>query len=683
MLNAKIDELFDIYNTKRGNIKAFVTKHYNMIDNISNEQTIYEVLMDPIEMDEEVINYKRFKELFKTGKLSQTEFDNITNYVWSTNNTRFLFHTLFVDPYKFVYEGNKRMIRYDKATKIANNFPERITASKESMETAWIYDQILFNSNASFYVTFSELNRLYKNKFKTNVQTDMLNDICVTKRFNNITYYTLTRLNDIEKNICEDLSDLYGYREDFCEDAISNFLNSDTTVPLNTEQQECIRNMVKHKINLITGYPGVGKSTIIESYCRFVIEQNRSSQIYVLAPTGMAVKNVHDKLKKYGNNVSTSTIHKFVYSHTNQEKTINKASKTPLQKRKKNHDPQPPTLIVDESSMINIFMFKEVIKIANEMNANLILIGDINQLPPIGIGEPFKYLIHSELFQTTNLTQIFRQNESQLKDIIKKIIEDPDDIKVEKFDNKSLFFEEITTFNVPVLKNIIKKYALTKNVDEKHNETCKFISPGNNKVAGVTNINKFLQKIYIDPTEKKYENYGEEVIISQFKKTPYEKTKIYKIGDLLVLTKNLPTKNVKKTPKYVNGDYAHLLEVSKPTGDNNRKITVQYISYDEYEEYDEDEFFELFELGYCTTVHKLQGSQFDDIVIIMNNEDWFQWSHNNAINLLYTAVSRAKRRCIFIGEKEFLYKALNTKSKLNEVMLQSLTEELLNVFEVE
>jgi exodeoxyribonuclease V alpha subunit len=142
-----------------------------------------------------------------------------------------------------------------------------------------------------------------------------------------------------------------------------------------------------------------------------------------------------------------------------------------------------------------------------------------------------------------------------------------------------------------------------------------------------------------------------------------------------VLTKNLP-----KT-EYVNGDYAHLLEVSKRGG--KRTISVQYISYGGYEIYDEDVFFELFDLGYCTTVHKLQGSQFDDIVIIMNNEDLFQWSNNNAINLLYTAVSRAKKRCIFIGEKEVLYKALNTKSKLNEVMLQSLTEELLNVFEVE
>ena len=73
--------------------------------------------------------------------------------------------------------------------------------------------------------------------------------------------------------------------------------------------------------------------------------------------------------------------------------------------------------------------------------------------------------------------------------------------------------------------------------------------------------------------------------------------------------------------------------------------------------------YDDYELGYCCTVHKTQGSQYDTIVIVMNTEHQFQWGLDNGVNLLYTAISRAKNKCIIIGDKKMFYRALLSGKK--------------------
>tara|TARA_Y100000389_G_scaffold57173_1_gene53171 strand:- start:413 stop:2419 length:2007 start_codon:yes stop_codon:yes gene_type:complete len=650
--------------------KASKTKLQNYFRNnlCSNRCNTLRLLIDE---DNKIINRDKFKELIKKGKLTKTNLQNICNYMFNTHNSDVLLHNILKNPYYFVYISTKPLINYQKANHISQCYD--IESSENERDKAWIHDYITSNNkNNSFYVSESVVYNDYYKYFHKNIDVNVLEQLCVKRNFDGEEYYTSEKFDKIESFIANTVNNKNCICDYDCNN-VSTYIQQyeeDFNISFNPEQKKCIRYMIKYNIFLIHGYPGVGKSTIVDVYCKYKLDNLISNgKIYIVAPTGMAVKNIQKKINSCSNRIEFSTIHKLIHNNRNMQYDEDDENENEI---------NIETLIVDESSMIDTLLMYDIMKLVDEYDCNIIFLGDYNQLPPIGMGEPFKYFLNCESLPKVHLNVIKRQDESKLKDTIKLIIEDPFDIDITNFDDNSydnsLSFidtnavntknmcyintDEDNTkksfqYNNEFIKNIIKKYDLNE-------YNSKFISPCNAYEAGVQNINIILQGIY----NSIFENNGKVSATI----TRDGKEKLYKEGDLILLTKNISNSN------YVNGDFFKLTNIENLENNEYKKYNMIRFNDENKESrtVDVDEMFDIHTLGYACTIHKVQGSQFEKIVLLMDKKHMFQWSNNNAIKLLYTAISRAQKRCIIIGDSKMFYKALIQDKDDNKTLLTNI-----------
>ena len=703
----------------------------------------YEGYEEGILEDIRLITENVFVDLFLKGTLTKCDVEKIVHYVFQTKQTSMLLHRLLYDPFMMVYVSETVLIRYKRAFNIVNYY--NITPEYDSQLMAWTFDYILkCSKNSSFYISENELKQAHKKEFdKTPLQINILADFCIKKIFYGEEYYTLNKLFNIEKNIVSRLIES-NYKSEGSKYENSEYVNNIIEIyeeknkkTLNKVQKDVIHRFCTYNINIVSGFPGTGKSMIVDVYCKYIekVKQNEMKElkekhgeyetetekrdkykIFVIAPTGMAVKNIREKIdEEYRENITICTIHKLIYKYYGDYKKEivykedNKKNEFTnygdyKEENRESELTNIHTLIMDESSMVDLLLFDEIMKIVEQFDCKLIMLGDKNQLPPIGVGEPFKYMINSKKFIVTDLKKIMRQDKSILLDTIKNIITNPEKVKnCEKgFTDESLKYENLSNeeFSEEVLSKIIEKYKLDEN-------NSKFISPSNNSKVGVTNMNDYLQLIYekkrkvktdeiiqnrIDKGEY-YDGMREDYEMKEIKIMKYKKTKVFKYGDLLLLTMNKSHKIIDENGKkflksYVNGDYAIIkswsikeIDFKKEDEKENieekkfeKKYVIKYNGEDvgmnddltlknnEYE-IGEDELYDQHQLGYCTTVHKLQGSQYENIVIILDKEDKYQWSNDSSLSLFYTAISRAKNRCILVGDIKMMNTALQKRDK--------------------
>jgi len=619
MLLADIDILFNDYYQFIDKLYRYVAYH---MTNFNDKPHIIHSIIN----EKNRITYQVFKELITKAKLSKTNIKNICNYIYKTQNTKMLLRNITKDPYYFVYTPTNPLINFKKAEFIETLF--NCDYESKSKDKAWIYDYILRNNeNKSFYVTKHTIFKDYHEYFNKNINVNVLDKLCVKQVFDNDDYYTAKRFYNIEKFIAGTINSI-NFNNDKYEWEITDTLickyEYDHNITLNTEQRDCVHNMLQHNLCLVSGYPGVGKTTIVDVYCHCILNISKPHRICIVAPTGMAVKNIQSKISNY---CTFCTIHKLIH---NFDYETNLFEDMPIR-----------TLIVDETSMVDSLMMYNLLKIINSSTCNVIFLGDTNQLPPIGIGEPFKYFILSNAITHITLSIIKRQENCQLKDVIKTIIEKPFSVRIDNFDNKSLFFIETKSFNYNFFDNFIKEHNL-----DIYNT--KFISPCHGHDSGVKNLNLVLKSIY-NP------KFVDDKIFTSITRNRYSKD--FMVDDLLLLTKNLPNNN------YVNGDFFTLTNIDRLKNNEYTRYSLKRFNDADASTniVSADDMFDMYELGYVCTIHKVQGSQYDNVVIIMDDKHRFQWSKDDAINLLYTAISRAKQRCFIVGDKKQFYNALRSK----------------------
>lgn len=397
---------------------------------------------------------------------------------------------------------------------------------------------------------------------------------------------------------------------------------------LNNEQINAVHIALKYNFAVITGPPGTGKTDISEIIHDYLYEVNEDVPT-ILAPTGIALKNIRDRIykgKEYRGEQSkkASTCHNLRFN-----------KKLGLEGR--------PNVIIDEVSMINLPDFRLLLDfLKNKNNEKLIIMGDINQLQSIGHGDILKKIIQFNDTIVARLTKIVRQKDNKLKECIQKInpslLEKPESdtiIKIDKDpDRESLYIKNIDNYlssgeiNKDKISKLINKYNLTP-------DNTKFLSAQKEGIFGTKKLNTILQPIF-NPNgqsifDSKFENNGSI-------KCPFHK---YKQGDLIIRTKNDYSI---KDKIYANGDLA----VIESYNENINKITIKYnCDIDDDNEISLDTFMDDFDLAYCTTIHKAQGSQYDNVLIFIP-DDHSLWRKSGAKNLLYTAMSRAKKRCFII-----------------------------------
>ncbi|GAB6096764.1 ATP-dependent RecD-like DNA helicase [Desulfatiferula olefinivorans] len=396
------------------------------------------------------------------------------------------------------------------------------------------------------------------------------------------------------------------------EEAVIEAVLRKLAIKLSDEQLETLQDILSHRVSVITGGPGTGKTTLIRSVA--AIARLLGKKILLAAPTGRAARRLAEVTGE-----EAATIHKMLDYNIGTGR-FDKNRYEPL---------DVDVLIVDEASMIDIVLMSHLVS-AVPFRASLILVGDIFQLPSVGPGTVLADLIESRRFRTFELTRIFRQAEES--PIIRNahLVRQgkPPEISVEP-DSGALseFYFIETAEPLTVMERIVDLCA--RRIPEKYRldpfADIQVLTPMHKGEVGTLSLNSALQQA-LNPDGPSIDGPG-----TRFRK-----------GDKVMHLKNNYEKEV------ANGDIGIVGTLDKTA----RSLTVTYFGREVA--YSFDELHEL-TLAYAVTVHKSQGSEYPAVVVPIT----FQHRPLLQRNLLYTAMTRGRNLVILIGTRRALTLALS------------------------
>lgn len=383
-------------------------------------------------------------------------------------------------------------------------------------------------------------------------------------------------------------------------------------VTLSREQIEAITSAASSPISIITGGPGAGKTTMV----RGLVEALKANgkKIKLCAPTGRAAKRIAETpgLSSF----RPSTIHMFL-------------------RRQERKQEEFDYMIVDESSMIDIELMLELLAAIPD-GANIIFIGDADQLPPVGPGQPFKDLIEAEKFPIARLTGNFRQDTfSETVKAARSIIEGKSPKRNDEFLESDFVF-----FDVPQAQQAEKILQLY--FDSVPNKLgveavdIQILSPQRPGHVGMNKLNRLIQ----DQTTK-----SSKPVLT--KKSGNEDVQIF-LGDKVIYRKNNYQLGV------MNGDIGRVLRLS------GKELIVEFEGEAGAKEIalEGKDKFEM-DLAYATTIHSSQGSEYPGVIVPVTSAHHYMLSRN----LLYTAITRGKRQVCLVGEWDAFEKAISMFAK--------------------
>lgn len=395
-------------------------------------------------------------------------------------------------------------------------------------------------------------------------------------------------------------------------------------------QQRAVKEAVKNGVMILTGGPGTGKTTTINTMIQYFEEERM--EIMLAAPTGRAAKRMTEATGH-----EARTIHRMLEVSGNPENTIGNSGFG----RNEENPLEADVVIIDEMSMVDITLMNALLK-AIVPGTRLILVGDGNQLPSVGAGDVLNDMISSQCFATVLLNKIFRQaKESDIVVNAHKIHNGEPIV----FDNKSRDFfllkrQDANTIISVMLTLIQKKlpnYVGATSYD------IQVLTPMRKGLLGVERLNQILQQ-YLNPEGKKKaeKEYGE---------------RIFREGDKVMQTKNNYQLEWEITTKYgmtidrgmgvFNGDMGIIKNI------NHYTETIE-IEYDEGKKVEYPfQLLEELELAYAITIHKSQGSEYPAVVIPLLQGPR-QLYHRN---LIYTAVTRA-RQCVTVVGSDTVFQEM-------------------------
>lgn len=388
------------------------------------------------------------------------------------------------------------------------------------------------------------------------------------------------------------------------------------------EQEIAIKEAFNNMLLVITGGPGTGKTTIIKAICNILNEHNLKFNL--AAPTGRAAKRMQESTE----NVAF-TIHRL----------IGIKPESPIPEFNEENTLDCDYVIVDEASMIDIKLMDKLLKALSSKTA-LILVGDHNQLPSVGAGNVLKDILDTDI-KSVKLKKIFRQaKESNIVVNAHKINDGLYPILNQK--NKDFFFINSNSKNfqndlLDLVKNRLPNYYKLDPIND-----IQILAPSKKSLWGIVNINDLCQKeLNKNPNLIKINN------------------RIFKLGDKVMQVRNnyeLESLNPDDFDDGVyNGDIGRIIDIDK----NMESLKVEF--YDgNIVSYKKEDVKDL-DLSYAITIHKSQGSEFDCVLIPMMPASFMLLNRN----LLYTAITRAKKLVILLGEKKILKQMVrnNNESK--------------------
>lgn len=393
-----------------------------------------------------------------------------------------------------------------------------------------------------------------------------------------------------------------------------NLYEEMNNIKMHESQKDAVKLAVNSGVSVITGGPGTGKTTIVK--CILQILKNRRYNVKLLAPTGRASKRLSESTGE-----EASTIHRaLVVDFKNPGMFLyNSGNKLPFD-----------AVIVDEVSMVDVQLMFYLVR-ALKMGTKLILVGDKDQLPSVGAGNVLADILASGEIPVASLTHIYRQSENSL------IVTNAHEINMGNMpilDNKSDdFFFDNKSDNTEILNTII--YMQTTRIPKYLNidsSKIQVLAPMKAGICGVENLNRCLQE-KINPITK----YKMEIVKDKV---------IYRENDRVMQITNNYERSWEKDGEFgagvFNGDIGTIKKI-----DISTNTTTVLFEDGRLSNYLISELNELV-LSYAITIHKSQGSEFDVVIMPVITGAPMLLTRN----LLYTAVTRAKRMVVLVGTKK-------------------------------
>jgi len=460
---------------------------------------------------------------------------------------------------------------------------------------------------------FVKIKRYFKEPFDSTKYLIFLNKLIDNNEVVEIDgYVTLYGFYDAEKYILTSINRLNNIKNVVKKDKLDDYITKyekENDIKFDDCQREAIKEAIINNFYIITGGPGTGKTTIIRAIVHLIekIHDIKKNDIVLLAPTGRSAKRMCESV-----GLNAYTIHKFLKwnkeTETFQVDEYNKAKEK--------------VVIVDESSMIDILLFSSLLK-GLRINVKLILVGDANQLPSIGPGDVLNNLLKIDSIKSKYLTNIYRAKKDSYITYLANDIRDKKEF--DKFQNYSDFKfidcddDSIMSYIKEICNKVKKKNISLDNFQ--------VLAPMYKTYNGIDSLNRIMSEIFNDNPKHQV---GE---------------RFYRVNDKVIQLVNDVDNNV------YNGDIGYIDSIEYV--DKKLVVNINYmgniVSYKSGE-------FDRFSLAYAISIHKSQGSEYDNVVIVLS-KNMRRMFYNK---LIYTAVTRAKKSLIIIGSMDSLNSAVQT-----------------------
>ncbi|CAM2753824.1 ATP-dependent RecD-like DNA helicase [Hathewaya histolytica] len=405
------------------------------------------------------------------------------------------------------------------------------------------------------------------------------------------------------------------------EEEIKSF-EKENNIKFAPSQKEAICGAFESGMEIITGGPGTGKTTIIN--CIIRIFENAGMTVTMGAPTGRAAKRMTE-----ATNREAKTIHRLLeigYSDDDSNMQFFKSEEEPLESN---------VVIIDEASMIDIMLMNNLLK-AVSLGTRVIIVGDVDQLPSVGPGNVLRDLIESKSVKVVRLKEIFRQGKESMIVVNAHKINNGEMPIINKKNNDFYFLRCGEMENViKTILDLISERLPKFNENWNNIRDIQILSPTRKGILGVENLNKSLQSILNKESKNKKEK--------EFRDT------IFRVGDKVMQIKNnysmkwTKIDNSEEGIGVYNGDIGYITDI-----DDSENLIVLFddekrVKYDNV-------FLDELNLAYAITIHKSQGSEFPVVIIPMFMGPPMLMNKN----LLYTGITRAKKMAVLVGQEKAL-----------------------------